>query len=74
MSDQQHPTADDPTPEYGGDCAFALSTGKRDVTGSPKHQIVDGARTYHFSNGVARFLWKILPNRAAKADAAWTAT
>ena len=66
--------ADSPTPEYGGDCAFALSTGKRDVAGSPKHEIVDGDKTYYFKNGAARFLWKILPNRAAKADAVWTAT
>ena len=66
--------ADSPTPEYGGECAFALSTGKHEVAGSSKHQIVDGSRTYYFSNGVARLLWKILPNRAVKADAAWAAT
>ncbi len=66
--------ADSPTPEYDGECAFALSTGKRDVAGSSKHDIIDGDRTYYFSNGAAKFLWKILPNRAAKADAVWTAT
>jgi hypothetical protein len=59
------------TPEYNGECAFALSTGKRDVAGAAKHQIVDGAKTYYFKNGAARFLWKVLPNRAAKADAVW---
>ncbi len=74
MSDQQHPTADDPTPEYGGNCAFALSTGKRDVAGSSQHAIADGTKTYYFKNGAAKFLWKVLPNRADKADAVWTAT
>ncbi len=54
--------------EYDGECAFAISTGKRGVAGSPKHTIIDGDRTYQFSNGVARLLWKVLPNRAAKAD------
>jgi hypothetical protein len=57
--------------EYDGDCAFALSTGKREVAGSPKHTIVDGDKTYQFSNGVARLLWRVLPNRAAKADEVW---
>lgn len=57
--------------EYDGECAFALSTGKREVAGSPKHTIVDGDKTYQFSNGVARVLWKVLPNRAAKADEVW---
>ncbi len=57
--------------EYNGECAFALSTGKRGVVGSPDHQIVDGNKTYYFKNGAARFLWKLLPNRAAKADTIW---
>lgn len=61
------------TPEYSGECAFAMSTGKRDVPGSSKHQIVDGARTYYFKNGVARTLWKLLPDRSGKADAVWKA-
>ncbi len=57
--------------EYDGECAFALSTGKRGVAGSAKHTVVDGDKTYQFSNGVARLLWKILPNRVAKADEVW---
>lgn len=59
-------------PEFDGECAFALSTGKRNVVGSAKHQIVDGHKTYYFKNGAARFLWKALPNRAVKANAVWT--
>jgi hypothetical protein len=58
-------------PEYGGECAFALSTGKHDVAGSPDCQIVDGNKLYYFKNGAARFLWKVLPNRDTKANAAW---
>lgn len=61
----------DTKPQYGGECAFAVSTGKRHVAGSPNHKIVDGDKTYYFKNGAARFLWRLLPNRAAKADAAW---
>lgn len=60
-------------PEFGGECAFAVSTGKRNVAGSSKHQIVDGAKTYHFSNRVARLLWKVLPNRDRRANAVWAA-
>ena len=58
-------------PEYEGECAFALSTGKRNVAGSPNHKIVTGDKTYYFKNGAARILWKLLPGRAAKADAVW---
>lgn len=65
--------SDDQGPEFGGECAFAVSTGKRNVTGSAKHQVVDGRKTYLFKNGAARFLWNVLPNRAAKANAVWAA-
>lgn len=58
-------------PEFNGECAFALSTGKRGVPGSSKYTIVEAGRTYQFKNGAARFLWKVLPNRSAKANAVW---
>ena len=58
-------------PEFGGECSFAVSTGKRNVVGSSKHQIVDDGKTYYFKNAAARFLWKVLPNRAARAGAVW---
>jgi hypothetical protein len=60
------------TPEFDGECAFAVSLGKRQVEGSPEQALVEGDKTYYFKNGAARFLWKLLPNRAPKADAAWT--
>lgn len=59
--------------EYNGECAFALSTGKSNVAGLAKHELVVGKKTYHFSNGIARFLFKVLPNRAQKADSTWAA-
>ena len=63
-----------PEPEFDGECAFAVSTGKRNVLGSSKHTTVDTGRTYYFKIGVARLLRNVLPNRAAKADAVWAAT
>ena len=62
---------DSTTPEFDGECAFAVSLGKRQVAGSPKQALVEGNKTYYFKNGVARFLWKLLPDRAPKAAAAW---
>jgi len=58
--------------EFDGECAFAVSTGKRDVEGSPKHHLVQDGKTYLFKNGAARFLWKVLPGRAEKAEAVWS--
>ena len=55
---------------YNGYCAFAVSTGKLDVKGGKHSLIVDG-KTYLFSNPIAKFLFKILPNRISKADASW---
>ncbi|MEK6153095.1 hypothetical protein WIW50_07540 [Flavobacteriaceae bacterium 3-367] len=55
---------------YDGRCAFAVSTGKTDVMGG-KHSLTLDNRTYLFSNGVAKFLFRILPNRVSKADGVW---
>lgn len=56
--------------EFDGHCAFAISTGKTDVQGG-KNSLTIGDKTYKFSNPVAKFLFKILPNRVAKAEAIW---
>ena len=56
--------------QYNGHCAFAVSTGKLDVKGG-KHQLTIQGRTYLFSNPVAKFLFKVLPNRIEKADENW---
>jgi len=55
---------------FDGHCAFAISTGKTDVQGG-KDSLTIGEKTYKFSNPVAKFLFKILPNRVAKAEANW---
>lgn len=60
-----------PQPEFEGECALAVSLGKRGAMGSPDCTLVDGGKTYVFKNRVARGLWRILPNREAKAAEAW---
>ena len=55
---------------YSGHCAFAVSTGKTDVKGG-KHQLKINDKTYVFSNGVAKLLFRILPNRMQKANENW---
>lgn len=69
MSDQQPSSA---SPEYGGQCAFAVSLGKSDEPESGKHQLVQDGRTFYFKNPVAKFLFKTF-NRSAKADQNWAA-
>lgn len=63
-------TAKKPTIQFDGNCAFAVSTGKLNVKGG-NHQLIIDNKTYIFSNGVAKFLFKILPNRVSKATAVW---
>jgi hypothetical protein len=60
------------TPEYDGDCAFGWSLGRQAV-GKEKLQMAEGDKLYYFSNPLVKVMWKILPNRAAKADAAFAA-
>ena len=55
---------------YDGHCAFAVSTGKVDVKGG-KHQASINGKTYLFSNGLAKILFKILPNTMQKANETW---
>ena len=59
--------------EFDGCCAFAVSTGKKDVKGG-KHTHTINGKTYAFSNPVARILFKLLPNRIEKAEAVWNDT
>jgi len=67
MSDQMNSTV-----EFDGQCAFALSTGKKDVDGSADISLTQDGKTYNFSNSVARFLWKILPGRREKAESTFS--
>lgn len=56
--------------EYDGHCAFAVSTGKTDVMGG-KRSLRINHKTYLFSNGIAKILFRLLPNRIQKADKIW---
>ena len=56
--------------EYDGQCAFAVSVGRKGVAGGRHQAIIDG-RTYPFKNRVAKLLFKLLPNRVIKADEVW---
>ena len=56
---------------FGGQCAFAVSLGKKDVMCNGKHYIVRDGKKYHFSNPVAKFLWKVIPGSKQKADSNW---
>ena len=59
-----------PQPEFGGQCAFAVSLGKSDEAESGKHQLEQNGRLFYFKNPVAKFLFKML-NRSGKADQKW---
>lgn len=62
----------DKSAEFNGECAFALSTGKKGVEGKHSCSIDKDGKTYLFSNSIAKFLWRILPSREEKAEATWT--
>ena len=58
--------------EFDGQCAFALSTGKKGVDGNKDISLEQGGKTYYFSNSFARLLWKVLPGRQEKAESTWS--
>ena len=58
-------------PEYGGNCAFATSIGKKGVKGNPQYSLKIGSKRYIFLNPVAKLLFRILPGRKSKADKNW---
>lgn len=60
------------SPEFDGQCAFALSTGKKGVAGKPDLYTDQDDKRYLFSNPVARLLWRVLPGRRAKAESTWS--
>lgn len=59
-------------PEFGGECAFAVSLGKSGEPESGQHQLVRDGRMYYFRNAVARFLFKTF-GRSTKAHQAFSA-
>ncbi|WP_417897918.1 hypothetical protein ABN702_16820 [Bacillus haimaensis] len=58
--------------EFNGQCAFAVSLGKKDVLCNGNHYIVQNGKKYQFSNPVAKFLWKVIPGSRKKADSNWS--
>ncbi len=59
-------------PQFEGQCAFALSIGKRGVVGFEKYQLSRAGKVYLFSNLVAKLLFQVLPGRLAKAEKTWS--
>lgn len=58
-------------PEFQGQCAFAISTGKKGVEGKENHVLIQDGKKYLFSKPVAKFLCRILPDRKEKAESNW---
>ncbi len=58
-----------PQSKFDGNCAFAVRVGKLDVPG--KYETVIDGKRYRFSNPIAKWLFKVLPNSAERADANW---
>ena len=68
--------ADDPVryaPQYGGHCAYAMSTGKLVPTDPEAWHIVDGKLYLNYSKRVQHRWLQDVPGFVAKADAQWTA-
>jgi len=62
---------EDLKPQYDAQCAFAVSLGK-EAKGQDKYNRVQDGKLYLFSNPVAKFLWKLIPNRKEQADLKWS--
>lgn len=63
------------TPEFGGTCAFALSLGPADRAprGKPGCTLERDGHTYVFAGAVPRFLFRVLPGSAERAERHWAA-
>ena len=59
-------------PQYGGHCAFAMSTGKLVPTDPEAWHIADGKLYLNYSKRVQRRWLRDVPGYVAKADAQWT--
>lgn len=57
--------------EFGGNCAFALSTGKKNVMGKENYFLIQNGKKYVFSNAVAKFLWRVIPGCQKRATSTW---
>ena len=48
-----------------------MSLGKKEVMGLKKYTFVKDGKNYIFSNPIAKFLFRALPNTKNKADVHW---
>lgn len=60
------------SPEFGGQCTFALSLGKKGIAGDPGCYTVQDGKKYLFANPVLKVLWKVIPDRVRKAERTWS--
>jgi len=67
-----NPQSDLPV-EFNGHCAFAVSLGKKSVPGSETCYLIENGKKYHFSNPVAKLLWRVIPGRKKNAELNWHA-
>lgn len=56
---------------FNGQCAFAVSVGKKDVKATGNHYVIQDGKKYLFSNPVAKVLWTVIPGRKKKAEMNW---
>lgn len=59
--------------EFNGNCAFAVSLGKKSVPGCESCYLMQDGKKYLFSNPVAKLLWRVIPGRMKKAESNWSA-
>lgn len=63
----------EPSAEFKGHCAFAVSLGKKNVAGSESCCLIQDGKKYLFSNPAAKLLWRVIPGRKKKAESNWSA-
>ena len=60
------------SPEFDGQCAFALSIGKKGVAGDPNVYVIQDGKKYLFLNRGAKFVWRVLPRSKSRSNATWS--
>lgn len=63
------------TPEFDGKCAFGVGLAGADKApaAKPAYTLVKDGKTYAFNGAVPRFLFKIIPGSAERAQRKWAA-
>jgi len=65
----------DPTPEFGGKCAFGVSLGGPDRApeGKAKYTVERNGKTYVLNGALPKFLFNLFPGLEARAQKKWAA-